>query len=428
MFERSPALWVKLATTSVRAAIDLRLDERLSPDRVRAQQLVRLQSLLETAARAEHYREVLGEIHGRSTFINSLEEFAQVPVLTKEQVRAAGARLYTNNIVPRDAVEVSTTGSTGVPLRYLLTRRELTQERLSIAYGFYKHGLNATDLCATLEVPKGDRPAAWIQGLGIARIISIDLRRGSRVAARILRATRPQVIYSYPSVLSLLALEELTARPLGYRPRVVVTHGEILNAATRELVVKAFDAAVYDTYGAAECFRIAFECAWGLYHVIPSTAFVEVDKSTLAADGSAELLLTSLTRHHMPLIRYRMGDRAIPAHDPCMCGCPFPALLSITGRTDDLLTMPSGRRVSARAINMLEDVPGLVEYQIVQTTTAHFVVRARTNATFDSSSEMIIVEAIRRGCTPDRVTVSIQIVDDLRRMPNGKLRAVISET
>lgn len=410
--------------------IGLTLDEYRSRRDIELRQLRRLRALLELAVRAPYYRDAFARAALTPSDVTSMRALGRVPVLQKGDVRDAGVGLYTSPALPScpDApLEVRTTGSTGAPLSFRIGRHEMEEEWSWIMYGFYRSGARLSDTFANIEVPIAPRTPMWLERLGVGRRISIDLRCGPRATAETLRAHQPAVIYSYPSVLSLLATDILSSRPLSYSPRLLVTHGEVLTLATRDSLRTAFHAPVRDTYGCTECFRIAFECSAGRYHVLPRAAIIEVDANTVLDDGSGELLLTSFTRHLMPLIRYRLGDRGILALDSCPCGCRFPALLSIAGRADDFLTMPSGRRLSARALNVLEAVPGLLEYQILQKTRRSFVVLARTNLTFGSASVTQIENAIRSGCAPDEVAVSIERVAHVPRTPNGKLRAVVSE-
>lgn len=409
--------------------VSLMRDQRLSSADLEMQQIVRLRDLVRAASTAPHYRDVLAEAALSPEDLKSTADFARLPPLTKERVREAPHRLYTSTATfrpPRATVRVSTTGSTGVPLTYELARDEAIREFLHIAYGFYASGACLADMYVTLEVPSVSGRATVARRWRPLRAVSIDLRAGTEEMVRLLDLYTPDVIYTFPSVLQLLASEVLSKRPLRFRPKLLVTHGEILTRGVRDLVQRSFKAPVRDTYGSRECFRIAFECDAGRYHVLPTAAYVEVDASTLGSDGSAELLVTNLNRFNMPLIRYRLGDRGIIARDPCPCGCRFPSLLHIVGRSDDFIRLPSGRRISARAVNVLEEIEGLLEYQIVQKTPAVFVVRIRADERFGESSLRRIQEIIRTGCSPDEIDVACERVAHIPRSPNGKLRAVIS--
>jgi hypothetical protein len=91
------------------------------------------------------------------------------------------------------------------------------------------------------------------------------------------------------------------------------------------------------------------------------------------------------------------------------------------------VTLPGGRRLSARALNLLEDVPGILEYRVVQTEPGRFRVDLSPEPGFGDPSRQRVREAIQRGCAPDAVEVELRVVERVPRAPNGKLRAVVSE-
>jgi phenylacetate-CoA ligase len=255
----------------------------------------------------------------------------------------------------------------------------------------------------------------------------MDLRQDTRVLLEQLLKSECRIWYGYPSVFSLLAAHGVAPSGNPRGPRLIVTHGEILTPAARAAIRDAFRCEVRETYGCAEAYRIASECRYGRLHIPPSVARVEEEPGTREADGTSRLLITPLYLRAMPLLRYRVGDRGALAADPCPCGSALPALLRVIGRSDDFLVLASGRRISARAVNLLEEVPGILEYRIVQTAPDRFLVEVRPGDGFDAGSERHIRAVLAAGCAPDPAQVDIRRVEVIPRSPNGKLRAVVSE-
>jgi phenylacetate-CoA ligase len=210
------------------------------------------------------------------------------------------------------------------------------------------------------------------------------------------------------------------------RPRLLIVNGEVLAASTRSLLSEAFGCEVRDSYGSVEFQQIAFECREGRLHVIPSV-IVEADDETAGGDGYADILVTSLYHYTMPLIRYRLGDRVRVGDDRCRCGEGFGVIEGVFGRSDDFVTLAGGRTISARAINRLDDVRGVREYQIVQKTPERFEVLVTPGDGFDQEAKADIVDIIRRGCGDEAVTVEVITTDHIPRSKSGKLRAVVSE-
>ncbi len=128
-----------------------------------------------------------------------------------------------------------------------------------------------------------------------------------------------------------------------------------------------------DIYGLSEVIGpgVAMECreGKGAMHVFDDHFFPEiVDPDTGAPvpdGGTGELVLTTLTKEAMPVLRYRTGDVTRFVDEPCPCGRTHRRIARLSGRTDDMLVI-RGVNVFPSAIEavVLED-PALVgQYQI----------------------------------------------------------------
>jgi phenylacetate-CoA ligase len=112
----------------------------------------------------------------------------------------------------------------------------------------------------------------------------------------------------------------------------------------RAALERAFGCPAYDVYGLSEIVGpgVAGECEAraGLHladdHFLPEI----VDPATGTArpvGEEGELVLTTLTKRAMPLIRYRTGDITTLTDAPCVCGRTTARIARIKGRTDDML-------------------------------------------------------------------------------------------
>ena len=115
------------------------------------------------------------------------------------------------------------------------------------------------------------------------------------------------------------------------------------SANTRRELEDVLGINAYDSYGLSEMFGpgVAFECQEkdGL-HIWDDHFLVEVldeDGESVAPGERGELVLTSLTKEAMPLIRYRTGDITIIRDDECPCGRTHTILEKVVGRADDML-------------------------------------------------------------------------------------------
>src|SRR5207249_6479137 len=79
-----------------------------------------------------------------------------------------------------------------------------------------------------------------------------------------------------------------------------------------------------------------------------------------------EIVLTTLRKQAMPLIRYRTRDLSRLYPEPCACGRPHPRIARLTGRTDDMVKVRGVALYPSQVDSVLSSVPGLgSEYQVV---------------------------------------------------------------
>ncbi len=316
---------------------------------------------------------------------------------------------------------VSTTGSSGTPLRIPTSQWELGVSRVLAHYGHLRSGRRASDPIAHLTIPT-NHPQHPLSRVGLFRTHRLDLRRSPDEILRELRYLKAPVLYGFPSTLRLLARRG-GARDLG--ARLVISNGEVLSPEARALIADGFDAEVRDSYGSVELQQIAWECQQGRLHVLP-LIHVEVDEATSLEDGSGEILATSLYHRVVPLVRYRLGDRVRLATDTCDCGEEGMTIIRIEGRDDDFVRLPSGRQISARAINSLEDVLGVDQYRIVQVDLTNLEVHVVLADRQESEVETEIVTRISAGLGGEPVTVTIRQRDELPMARSGKRAAFLS--
>lgn len=241
-----------------------------------------------------------------------------------------------------------------------------------------------------------------------------------------IRAWRPHALYGFTTPLRQLA--SLIDRDGGEIPRtrMIFTTAEGVDRSTRDLLQRRVGDDVFELYGTTEMGPIAWECRGheGL-HVSEDTAVTELVDSD-PASGVARLVVTGLDLYAMPLIRYAVGDFAIAGpSEPCSCGSRFPRLAHIAGRLVDCVTLPDGRELSPYQLTeSIEDVRGLLRYQIVQEAIDRFRVRAQT-APGSEGVESGIVQGLRPllGHTAEIV---VEGVADLEPPRGQKFRVVVN--
>ena len=210
-------------------------------------------------------------------------------------------------------------------------------------------------------------------------------------------------------------------------PKAIFATAEPLLPHQREAIRQAFHCAAVAEYGARDAGLIAHECPAGRLHVNAERIIVEIEEDThFGVPGKGEIVVTNLLSSAMPLIRYRTGDVGQLDSTECSCGRGLPLLSYVEGRQTDFLVTPSGRVLPALAIIYpIREAPGVAEFQVVQETIREVVIRLVTDEDFsDSACKTLIHKA--QLALGNEVSVEIEKVSNIPRLPSGKFRYVVS--
>jgi phenylacetate-CoA ligase len=161
-----------------------------------------------------------------------------------------------------------------------------------------------------------------------------------------LRKRRPLLVTGSPSKLFYLARglrERGHQGPLAPFARV---GGEQMFPFQRAAIERHLCARAIDSYGCTEIGAIAGECEAGSMHVFADHVHVEIFNGDAPADTGAfgDVVVTALRNRAMPLVRYRVGDRARLLPDRCRCGLPHPVIADLQARAVDSFTAADGTR------------------------------------------------------------------------------------
>jgi phenylacetate-coenzyme A ligase PaaK-like adenylate-forming protein len=108
---------------------------------------------------------------------------------------------------------------------------------------------------------------------------------------------------------------------------------------------------------------------------------------TPAGEQSHTVLISNLANRVQPFLRYDLGDSILQRPDPCPCGNPLPAI-RVQGRAADMLTFPTddGEQITLPPLlfgTFVYHIPGIEQFQIVQTAPTNLLVRLRLEAGAD---------------------------------------------
>jgi phenylacetate-CoA ligase len=411
---------------------------RLPAERARADQLQRLHALLAHAERnVPYYAEVFRSLGITSRDIRSLDDFARLPVLTKDIVRERHADLVRTDVPRETLLAHHSGGSTGVPLTFYRDRAYLDASMAGTYRNLAQAGWRPGDMVAffwgwneTL-----DRMPRWQFELRqwLRRMYQFDPFRSGPADmdgwVRVWRRLGAKVVLGYASTIARFAEHvEQTGQRIAPVAGVFTT-AEKLYPQQREVISRVFGCRVYDCYGSSEVQNIAVECGHGGMHVNADFVVLETDPSAAVGEATP-LLATSLWNYAMPFIRYRNEDCGRLVDGGCACGGGFPLMELNVARVSDNFVLPGGRVVHGEYFtHLMYGSEGVATFQFHQTALDRIVLRVvPVAASADAYRPAVArataeIEALAAGA----ITVDVEVVDTIPLSSAGKHRFTRSD-
>lgn len=392
--------------------------------------------LKSAVAESSYWRGLAADL-GLTVNTLSVETLAQLPILSKQQVREAGNDLLAGPWASgaRRGVSVHTSGTTGMGLHLVLSRecwqREYAFRDLHRAWGGIRPGDTTATLAGHPVVPiERERPPFWRHNAAFNQTVfsSQHITEASLAFyVRELVRLAPRLLHGYPSSVYVIASYCLEIGEDRIRPAAVYCHSETLFDWQRATIERAFGCKVFNWYGNTEMTVNIVECERGTMHVKNEHSLVEF----LRADGSAarpgeyaRIVTTGFGNAATPLIRYDTGDMAVLREGTCECGRPGPLVEAILGRQEDVFVTPDGRMVG-RLDHAFKDAINVVEAQLVQDEPGAVEVRVVRRPEYTTEDERMIERELRARLG-SRVAFHFIYMDRIPRQANGKFRFAVS--
>lgn len=401
-------------------------------DRRREWMLKRLRfSLRRASETVPYYRDLFARVGFDPYEDFGFDDFAYLPVLEREDVRAAGRSMVSSVVPPAQVRKDATGGSTGTPTVLWLGPEERGWREGASEYFMQMIG-----------APKGARRGLlWGHHLDpVARDrLSERLRDFTgnqewfdcfRLSPEILeqyhermQRSRPHCVVAYASALGALAerVKELGDVPQ-YPTCCFVTGAEKLSSQHREVLEEVYGRPVHERYGSRDVGLIGFQ-------LDPQrTLDFAIDWANVLVEPEAEgdassILITKLHADAMPMLRYRVGDLGRFPEDS-RPGQPTFLLEEVIGRETDRVWLPDGHSIHGIAFpHLMKDYP-VNEFQIIQSEDFSVVLNLVPGEGFTEATAGRITETLRANLPG--VALSIQLVDRVERTAANKLRPVIT--
>ncbi len=411
--------------------------EFASPLQLELIQAARLKRILSHAkGTVPYYRESLRDLDLDAIRPGAMSEFRSLPVTEKGEVRKDPQAFWQSGKVNAKWIPWNTSGTTGTPMRFYYAPSAVSRQYAFVEKYREQAGVSRfvrrAQFTGKLVAPETSDRRFWRYDWANRCLLlsTVHLREDTIPAyLQALQRFRPQYLSGYPSSIALLAQAVLRNPSLGLPLKAVLTSAETLLEEHRLVIGSAFGSRVYDQYGQTEMQSFWFECRYGRMHAHPLFGLTEILRPTGEPCGPGEtgdVVITGFLNTAMPLIRYRVGDRAAFSDEArCPCGRHMPIIASIEGRKDDYI-FSHERGWVGRMDPCLKGVEGILECQFIQRDPSSL------DVLYVPAPEIQAEDLIQlRQNLKQRLGASMELrftqCTHIPRGANGKFRSVVSE-
>jgi phenylacetate-CoA ligase len=396
-------------------------------------QLKKIRSIIQYAAnKVPYYRRLFQQQSLRIDDFSEIDDLKKIPCLEKKDIISNSDDLVADN-VKGFKIKGCTSGTTGTPITIIHNLYSVIREHAftwrQLHWAGYRKSQRRAWIRGDMIVSFEKNDAPYWRFNQIDNMLMMSSYHLSEVSApkyiTALESFDPVLIQAYPSSIAYLAryLDNSGRDYKGPSLRAIVTSSETLLDEHREAIERRMNCSCFDSYGHYERAAAIHTCENGNYHINSDYGFIELFPDN---DGTAEIVGTGFGNRVMPLLRYKTGDRVIPADGAkkCPCGRKLPLVEKILGRMDDSIKTIDGRSV-VRLAHIYKGLKNVMEAQIVQKALDRIQILIVPYGSFDMQDEKQLRSNVQQRLGKN-MGVDINLIPKISRSRNGKLRNIIS--
>ena len=355
--------------------------ETMTRAQIEALQLERLQATVRHCMNSPFYKSRFEEIGLKPDDIKTLDDIRRIPFTTKQDLRDTYP--FGMASVPlRECTRLhSSSGTTGTPTVILHTQKDLEEWAAQVARNLWMVGLRPDDV-----FQNSSGYGMFTGGLGFQYgaerlgMLTIPAAAGNSIRQiKFITDFGTTALHAVPSYVTRLYE---VMQSMGVDPRrdtklkVLAIGAEPHSEEQRRRIEDMMGVKAYNSFGMSEMCGpgVGFECQeqnglhfWEDYYIVEI-----VDPETLepVPDGEVgELVLTSLCREAMPLLRYRTRDLTRVLGRTCPCGRNHVRIDRMRGRSDDMMVLRGVNIFPIQIEKILMTFPELASNYLITLTT-----------------------------------------------------------
>ena len=402
--------------------------ETMTRPEIEKLQLERLQKTVRHCMNSPFYKKRFEENNLTSEDIKSLDDLRKIPFTTKQDLRDTYPFGIASVPLEKATRLHSSSGTTGNPTVILHTQKDLDEWANAVARCLHMVGLRPTDV-----FQNSSGYGMFTGGLGFQYgaerlgMLTVPAAAGNtKRQIKFMTDFGTTAVHAIPSYAARIyeVMEEMGIDPRrDTKLKTLIIGAEPHSEEQRRRIEEMLGVKAYNSFGMSEMCGpgVAFECTeqnglhiWEDYYIVEI-----VDPETLepVAEGEVgELVLTTINREAMPLLRYRTRDltRVLPGE--CPCGRHHKRLDRMKGRSDDMIIL--------KGVNIFPIQIETILLQFKELSTDYLI----TLETIDTNDEMTIEVELNEMFTDDYARlqsltreITRQLKDEILVTPRIKL-------
>lgn len=349
----------------------IKVNNELSREKLEKYQLNELNNLIKYVKENSPFYKAL---YKNLDEINSLEELYKIPIINKEDIIVNGNKMVcVNQSEISRIVSLDTSGTMGEYKRIYFT-----EEDQNLTVDFFTQGLSflveKNDVMMIMlpferENSVGDLIKQSLEIMQVKPVMNGSLSSFKK-ATDIIISNRVNSIVGMP--VEILALGRYIKKEnLPIKIKSILLSADMVNNTFIEEIKNVYNCEVFNHFGMTETgLGGAVDCDYhkGM-HIRENDLLIEivnpVTKENIKCGESGEILITTLTRKAMPLIRYATGDISSFVEESCSCNSVLKRLDKIKYRIDDRVHIGKNLYININSIdNILFNLDNLINYKV----------------------------------------------------------------
>lgn len=416
--------------------------DKFSEEKLKKLKLQKLKEIINYAnENSEYYKRLFKENNIDLNNITNYEEYRKIPFLTKELVRKNNKEILCKKEFNDNYIEeITTGGTTGVPMTFYMNKLEWARENAFIDHIFervgYKKGMKTAILRGNPVKVVKDKNIFWEKKVHFnEEVFSTFHLTNKNIPFYLeeLKIFKPVCIKAYPSSLFILASyinQNNLSSDFNFIKNIILASENIFKSQRDEFKSAFRNSKIFSFYGHTEHGCLAAECEESdYYHIQDEYGFIEIlddnGNEVNEEDGIGEIVCTSFINKDFPFIRYRTGDMAVVTNTKCKCGRNYRLIKRIEGRKQDFFIDKYNNKISF----IYQDVPlweikeYINAYQYIQDEPGKVQLNIERRKDIDDKLIEKVKEVFKKYYND--FEINIDFVNNIERTKRGKFKYLV---